>query len=115
CNNRFPDYFHQKLVEKWETYCRAAGVEEAGDIYSPSTDQLKALRSEFLRKLDQDYFMRMQKGVNEAAGREIPLTFSNLFRGDNFGDMHYQHADWMENHAYIDPLVTRKKDDGIRQ
>ncbi|WFB36858.1 hypothetical protein P3T73_03665 [Kiritimatiellota bacterium B12222] len=114
CHNKFPEYFQNKLTEKWESFCREAGVEEAGDIYKPTTQQLITLRAQFLRKLDEDYFLRMQATLNKVAQREIPLTFSNLFRSDNAADMHYQQSDWMENHSYTDPLITRKKDDGIR-
>ncbi|MDF3129493.1 hypothetical protein P0Y35_09835 [Kiritimatiellaeota bacterium B1221] len=114
CHNKFPEYFQNKLTEKWESFCRDAGVEEAGDIYKPATQELIALRAQFLRKLDEDYFLRMQATLNKVAEREIPLTFSNLFRSDNAADMHFQHSDWMENHSYTDPLITRKKDDGLR-
>jgi len=113
CGNRFPDYFQQKLQGKWDAYCTAHGVAPC-DIYKPTDHKTKMLRADFLRKLDEDYFLRMKKAV-AATGSKVPMTFSNLWRGDNVADMHEKQADWVENHTYTDPLVVTGLDDGIRQ
>jgi hypothetical protein len=41
------------------------------------------------------------------------VTYSNLWRGDNAAAMHARNADWIENHAYINPRVVDKQDDGL--
>jgi len=113
CNNRFPKYFEDQLQARWGAYCRDHGV-EPGDIYKPADNKARNLRADFLRKLDEDYFLRIKAAVAKT-GSKVPVTFSNLWRGDNVADMHYQHADWVENHIYTDPMVVKGLDDGIRQ
>lgn len=111
CGNRFPAHFQQKLEARWQAFCQDKGV-EAGDLYKPANPKMKDLRAEFLRSLDAAYFERI-KTFLASLGCKAPVTFSNLWRGDSVADMHYQQADWVENHAYISPRVVDKNDDGI--
>lgn len=111
CQNRLPDYWQQRLEKRWSDYAAAAGI-DGGDLYKTTTPEATALRAKFLTELDEAYFKRISAAVR-AAGSPAPLTYSNLWRGDSTLEMHARHADFMENHAYIDPLVVRKVDDGF--
>ncbi|MDF3058912.1 MAG: hypothetical protein K0R17_3127 [Rariglobus sp.] len=110
CLNRVPDYWQQRLEQRWRDYAAAAGV-EAGDFYKPAGAAI-ALRAKFLTDLDEAYFRRIQ-AVVRATGCSAPMTFSNLWRGDSTLEMHARTADIMENHAYVDPLVVRGIEDGL--
>ncbi|MGB8355618.1 MAG: hypothetical protein WCD79_17095 [Chthoniobacteraceae bacterium] len=111
CGNRFPDYWQNKLLEKWKTFATAAGI-EPGDLYKPADDKTKDVRGKFLRKLDEDYFERM-KAVIEGTGCKASVTYSNLWFGDNELEMEAKHAGHIENHSYMDPLVVRGMEDGF--
>ncbi len=111
CQNRLPDYWQKRLEKRWHDYAAAAGV-DGGDIYKPSTPEAVALREKFLTGLDEAYFLRIGK-VIRATGSAAPLTYSNLWRGDSTLEMHARLAEIMENHGYIDPLVTRNLKDGL--
>ena len=111
CGNRFPDYWHKKLVALWNAYAQAAGI-AAGDLYRPADAQAVAVRARFLRKLDADYFERIKAAVR-ATGCRAPLEFSNLWRGENALQLHAEHSDFMENHSYMDPFVVGKALDGF--
>jgi len=111
CNNRFPDYFQAELVAKWNDFATKAGI-TPGDLYKPADPKVKAIRAQFLRKLDQDYFERM-KAMIRSTGCKASITYSNLWRGDNASEMEAQDADHIENHSYMDPLVVSKPDDGF--
>ncbi len=111
CGNKFPDYWQNRLIEKWKTFASAAGI-EAGDLYKPADARAKDVRAQFLRKIDEDYFDRM-KAVLRATGCKAPVTFSNLWRGENATKMHAEKADHIENHAYINPLLVKSAEDGF--
>lgn len=111
CGNRFPNYWNAKLVEKWNAFATAAGI-VPGDIYRPADAKAKEVRSQFLRKLDEDYFTRM-KAVIRGTGCKASITFSNLWRGETAAELHAQLADHIENHLYMDPLVVTAARDGI--
>ncbi len=111
CGNRFPDYWQQKLEARWKDFATAAGI-EPGDLYKPADSRAVEIRAQFLRKLDEDYFTRIKK-VIRATGCRAATTFSNLWFGENELDMQARHADYIENHNYMDPVVTRGLDDGF--
>jgi hypothetical protein len=109
CGNRFPDYFQGKLQSRWQAYAAEHGI-EAGDLYRPANSQAKHVRAMFLRSLDEAYFQQLRQVVRES-GSGAAVTFSNLWRGENALQMHVQSSDSIEDHLYIDPLVTRSLDD----
>ncbi|XHR28400.1 MAG: hypothetical protein ACFUZC_21085 [Chthoniobacteraceae bacterium] len=111
CGNKLPDYMQAELVQKWTDYATKAGI-APGDLYRPADEQAREIRSKFLEKLDEDFFNRMKKVVR-ATGCKAPMTFSNLWQGDSAAEMHARTADHMENHLYMDPLVTGSAADGI--
>lgn len=112
CGNRFPAYWDKKLQEKWQAYANSQGILEPGDLYAPKGDQALAVRAKFLRKLDEDYFIRMKKTIRET-GSKVPVTYSNLWRGENALGMQEANADHTEDHSYSDPLVVKSAEDWI--
>jgi hypothetical protein len=110
CQNRLPDYWQNRLQQRWLDYASAAGI-EGGDLYKPTGEAI-TLRARFLTGLDEAYFKRITDTVR-ATGSRVPVTFSNLWRGDSTLEMHARQAEIMENHAYIDPLVVRDIDAGF--
>lgn len=113
CGNKFPAYWQAKLLAKWSDYAAKAGI-QPGDLYAPASAEAKAVRAAFLRGLDEAYFDRMKASIR-ATGSTAPVTFSNLWRGENNLQMHAERADFIEAHMYGDPLVTRSADDWISQ
>jgi hypothetical protein len=111
CQNHFPDYFQAELEAKWNAYATAAGI-TPGDLYKPADAKTKAIRGQFLRKLDQDYFARM-RAVIRGTGCKASITYSNLWRGDNASEMEAQNADHVEGHQYMDPLVAGGLNEGF--
>jgi len=111
CGNRLPAYWDTKLQEKWAVYAKAAGI-EPGDLYKPADPKAKEVRAKFLNKLDVDYFERI-RNVMRAAGSEAPMTYSNLWRGENMAAMNARLSGWIEDHIYMDPQVVKKPDDGF--
>jgi hypothetical protein len=112
CKNRFPAYWDARLQARWVEYAKAAGIAEPGDLYSPEGRKTIEVRARFLRKLDADYYDRIRAVVRKA-GSDVPMMYSNLWRGDNALAMQAEKSDVIEDHAYIDPLVVRDLDDGI--
>lgn len=111
CGNRLPDYWQAKLLEKWGVFAKAAGI-EPGDLYKPANPRAKAVRAEFLRKLDGDYLERITR-VIRSTGCKAAITYSNLWRGDNVAQMNSLTSDFIEDHSYTDPLVVKGPDDGF--
>ena len=111
CGNKLPAYWQAKLEEKWAAFARQAGI-EPGDLYKPDSPKAKEVRASFLRKLDEDYLNRITKVIREA-GSKAPVAFSNLWRGDNYAQMNAATAGFVEDHIYMDPLVTASLDDGF--
>jgi|GEM_PF-1652076 len=111
CGNRFPDYWQEKLVARWEAYARENGI-EPGDLYRPADARAKTVRGQFLRQLDEDYLARITK-VIRSTGSRVPVTFSNLWRGDNIAAMNARTAGFIEDHMYMDPSVTKSREDGF--
>ncbi|MEZ0297361.1 MAG: hypothetical protein ACAI35_12990 [Candidatus Methylacidiphilales bacterium] len=113
CGNRFPDYFQKKLEARWNGYCTAKGLPVC-DLYKLPDSKMKEVRAEFLGSLDEAYFKRM-KALIASTGSKVPVTYSNLWRGDSTAAMHARNADWIENHGYINPRVVDKLDDGLHE
>jgi hypothetical protein len=111
CQGKFPDYWQAKFMEKWKAFAAANGI-EPGDFYKPADDKAKEVRGKFLRQLDENYFKRMKAAVRSIKC-DVPMAFTNLWRGDNPLAIEAQNADFIENHSYMDPLVVRGKDDGF--
>ncbi len=112
CGNRFPDYWQNKLVAKWNAFAVENGVPDPGDIYKPATQDLKVLRARFLMQLDADYYKRIRKTVRDS-GCDVPMMYSNLWRGESALATQDALSEVIENHAYIDPLVVRSAKDGF--
>ncbi|AHF92036.1 hypothetical protein OPIT5_19190 [Opitutaceae bacterium TAV5] len=114
CGHKMPAYWQTRLETRWLEHAAAAGVADAveSDLYTPRTDKIIQARSAFLTALDEVYFERIRAAVR-STGCTAPMTFSNLWRGDSTADMHARKADFVEHHAYIDPLVVREIDDGF--
>jgi hypothetical protein len=110
CNNRFPEYFQQELNDQWAQFCAERG-KEPGDLYKVSGEMV-AVRAEFFRYLDERFFNRI-KATIAATGSTVPMTYSNLWRGDNATEMHWETSDWIENHSYADPRIANRHEDGI--
>jgi hypothetical protein len=110
CGNKFPAYWDKKLQDRWQAFAASEKILEPGDLYSPKGDAALAARAKFLRKLDEDYFLRMKKAIRDT-GCKAAITYSNLWRGENALGMQSAHADFIEDHAYSDPLVVRTADD----
>lgn len=106
-------YFNDKLTAKWHAYLDSIGMEHFGlyGISGTETAKLEA-RSNFLRKLDEDYFKEIEQYVKEDLDCDIPITFSNLWRGDNGLSVNAQ-GDYIEDHSYSNPFVVSQKKDMI--
>ncbi len=111
CGNRLPAPWEAKLLEKWSVFAKAAGI-EPGDLYKPADPKAKEIRAKFLSKLDEEYFERIKK-VMRSAGCKAPMTYSNLWRGENMAAMNTRTAEIIEDHIYMDPLVVKKPEDGF--
>jgi hypothetical protein len=111
CGNRLPAHWEAKLLEKWNAYAKAAGI-EPGDLYKPADPKAKEVRAKFLNQIDEEYFERIKKVVRDA-GSMAPMTFSNLWRGENIAAMNARTADIIEDHIYMDPQVVKKPEDGF--
>lgn len=111
CGNRLPDYWQEMLEAKWQAYAKAQGI-EPGDLYKPANPKAKEVRANFLRQMDEEYMQRIVKIIREA-GSKAPVTYSNLWRGDNIAEMNSRTSGFIEDHMYMDPLVVREAKDGF--
>lgn len=111
CKNRWPAYWQAKLEAKWAAFAVANGLDAPGDLYEPAGKAVE-VRARFLRKLDADYHDRV-RAVVRATGSNVPMMYSNLWRGDNALALSAEKSEVIEDHAYVDPLVVRGLDDGI--
>ena len=109
CGNTYPEYFLKKLDAKWNEFLIARNV-ESFDFRQAGTHDEKKLRADFFRYLDETLMVQMTEVVR-ATGCKAAITYSNLWRGENALDMHNTLSDFIEDHAYADPLVVRKADD----
>ena len=106
CGNSFPEYFERKLQTRWEEFARERGIDAPGDHRQAGTPALRCLRARFYQSLDEAHFRAIARTVREC-GSKAALTYSNLWRGDDALAMHVRLGDTIEDHAYVDPLVTR--------
>jgi hypothetical protein len=113
CGNTFPKYFLDALETKWSAFLADHGV---GDFrhQAASTAEEKNLRTQFYRSLDEALMMRMA-AVVRGLGCNAAFTYSNLWRGESNLSLHREHADFVEDHTYMDPLVVRDAADGFLQ
>jgi hypothetical protein len=111
CGNRLPDYWQKMLEAKWQAYAQAQGI-EPGDLYKPANPKAKEVRAAFLRQIDEEYMQRIVKILRES-GSKAPVTYSNLWRGDNIAEMNSRTSGFIEDHMYMDPLVVREAKDGF--
>lgn len=111
CGNKLPAYFQAKLAARWQAFAKQAGV-EPGDLYQPADSKVAAVRAKFLRKLDEDFLLRMKAAVSKS-GSTVAIAFSNLWRGENAQQLAAQHNDYIEDHMYADPLAAGAADDFI--
>ncbi len=114
CGNNLTDYFQKKLVAKWEAFAKQAGLSDICDIYKANTDEQKRVRAAFFRDLDQQYFIKVKQNMREL-GFKGAITYSNLWRGDSALQMHSEHADYIEDHAYVNPRVVDSHEDFVYQ
>lgn len=112
CKNRFPAYFEERLQARWREFASANGIANPGDIYEPRGSETVRVRAAFFRQLESAYYDRIRAAM-KSTGANIPMLFSNLWRGDNATAMAEEKSDVIENHAYIDPLLVRGVKDGI--
>lgn len=113
CGNRFPAYWQQRLEARWAEHARAAGI-EPGDLYKPGGQAAVAARAAFLRRLDHDYFRRIEACLRKC-GTRAPIALSNLWTSDNNTGLSAEVAGYTENHCYADPFVAGKRHDFIRE
>ena len=111
CGAHFPAYMQAELTRRWNAYAAEEGI-QPGDIYKPADEKARSVRGKFLKKLDEDYFNRIKAAVR-ATGCKAAITYSNLWRGDNVLEMHSRLSDQIENHNYMNPLVTGTAVDGF--
>ena len=107
CGNRLPAYMAGRLQSRWEEYAARHGIEgEPGDLATLQESRRKRLRSRFLHELDEAFF-RETVALVRSLGCEAPITFSNLWRGDDELAFAAALGTHVEDHAYVDALVTR--------
>jgi hypothetical protein len=111
CGNRLPDHWQKILEAKWQAYAQAQGI-EPGDLYKPANPKAKEVRAAFLRQIDEDYMQRIVKVLRES-GSKAPITYSNLWRGDNVAEMNSRTSGFIEDHMYMNPLVVKEPKDGF--
>lgn len=104
CGNTVPEYFAAKLQAQWERYALEHGVDDC-PVNVPATPAQVQARLAFFRELDERYFRRLIAAAREA-GYQGAITGNNLWRGDHNLSLHAELADYIEDHAYVDPLVT---------
>ena len=109
CNNKFPQYFHDKLQDKWNKFAQKNGI-VANDFYEPLSKKEKMLRLDFMISLDETRMKRVTKIVRNT-GFKGAITYSNLFRGENLLAMQSRLADHTEDHVYADPFIVAKNED----
>lgn len=114
CTNTLTEYFQNKLIAKWEAFAKAAGLAEPGDLYKARSTEHKNVRAAFFLDLDEQYFIKMKKAIRDT-GFKGAITFSNLWRGESALKMHADHADYIEDHAYVNPRVVDSREDFIYQ
>lgn len=102
CGNRFPAYFEAKLERKWEAFCVQRDAADAGSLWACTTPEQLALRSDFLRAVEDGYYAEMRAFLRELAPG-LPVVVANLWRGNDALRATARFSDLMEDHSYPDP------------
>ncbi len=118
--NRFADpnypdlsYWDDKLQAKLADFCISEGITPF-NLYEAGNDEQFRARSDFLMKLDQDYFDRIKSLVaSHNPTNDMSIIFSSLWRGERSAELHFNGATHTEDHVYGDPYVVGGKDDFI--
>ena len=113
CGNSLPDYFEAKLQAKWKTFAAARGFRsDVPDCRSVKDPALLKVRAEFYTKLDETYATAMRKVIRDAGSRAA-ITFSNLWRGEDTMAWRARDDDFVEDHAYVNPVVAAQDRDWL--
>ena len=109
CQNKFPKYWQDILITKWKKFTKEKGVKEC-DLYKTKTTAQRKCRGAFFRKLQEDYLNRITKVIRDA-GFKGSIAFSNLWRGEAAGKLHWDTAGYVEDHLYCEPRIAESKND----
>lgn len=112
CGNQFPAYFERELQSAWQKYAIKSGVENSGNFREAKGKDLLRLRSEFFRSFEDEYFREMCATIR-GLGSQVPITCSNLWRGNDVLAANVAIGDLVEDHLYVDPLVVREPADWV--
>ena len=101
-------YWHNLLDDKWRDYLTSLGVSYYNlyDNIASNDNTKQKRRSDFLKKLDEDYFNRIKTLVRDDLNCNIPITFSTFWRGETNLNMHAENGDYIEEHSYSNPMVA---------
>ncbi len=113
---REPDlqYWYDLFVDRFEAYCSEHGMEPFDFLTTHTNDltlEQQEFRDNFLVELDNNYYERIQAFVKNDLQCDIPITFSNLFRGEHVMQTYAEGADYIEAHSYPNPFVAETKQD----
>lgn len=106
CQNKFPAYWTDRLNARLADFCKSRGLAPFG-VYAAQTPEQRQCFADFFTSLDLAYRKRME-AVIRSAGYHGAVEFSNLWRGDMNLRMRAQNDDFIEDHAYEDPLIVSK-------
>ena len=110
CGNRFPAFFERGLQDAWKQFAAGAGVANPGDLREVKGDEMLKLRAEFFRAHENAYYRDMRSFLRDL-GAKVPMTCSNLWRGDDVLASNAEIGDVVEDHLYVDSLVVREAGD----
>jgi hypothetical protein len=118
CAHRFDSgdlvYWDDELQARWEAYATMAGISNPSRVYSPSSTTEREIWSDFLNNLDETYVLRMKDHIADL-GYDLPVIYSNLWRGNRPYELNASLSDYIENHAYINPNVVDSVEDWVMQ
>lgn len=118
CAHRFDSgdlmYWHDQLQARWEAYATMAGISSPSSVYSPTGGTEREVWSDFLNNLDEAYVLRMKDQIADL-GYDLPVIYSNLWRGNRPYELNASMSDYIENHAYINPNVVDSVEDWVVQ
>ncbi len=106
-------YWDNKLQTQFADFCVGEGISPF-NLYQADSDIRYQARSDFLMKLDQDYFDRIKAQVAlHNPTNDMSIIFSSLWRGERSAELHFNGATHTEDHVYGDPYVVGGKQDFI--
>jgi hypothetical protein len=120
--NRFdsPDYpglayWDDKLQAAFASFCEAEEIAPFNLYEAAAPEQYRA-RSDFLMKLDRDYFERIKGEIaSHNPSNDASIEYSSLWRGERSAELHFDGATRTEDHVYGDPYVVASEEDFIYQ